>query len=162
MKKTGKIIQSIIIYSLIILMTAVLILATIELGFYIFKYVIESDYVLINLNQLMELFGVFMLVLIGIELLDTIKVYLKENVMHVEVVVLVAIIAVARKVVVLKIEDIDGLQIIGVALIIVALAVAYYLIRKSGLMLCSFHDNEKDKIVEKEQNSKLNDAQVQG
>jgi uncharacterized membrane protein (DUF373 family) len=98
----------------------------------------------------MELFGVFMLVLIGIELLDTIKVYLKENVMHVEVVVLVAIIAVARKVVVLKIEEIDGLKIIGVAFIIVALAVAYYFIKKSGLMVCSFDENEKEKIVEKE------------
>lgn len=156
MKKTGKIIQNVIIYSLIILMTAVLILATIELGFYIFKYVIESDYVLINLNQLMELFGVFMLVLIGIELLDTIKVYLKENVVHVEVVVLVAIIAVARKVVVLKMEEIDGLKIIGVASIIVALAIAYYCIKKAGLMVCSFDDNneemrarEKEKSEEK-------------
>jgi len=104
MKITGKIIQKVIIYSLIVLMTAELILATIELGYYIFSYVMESDYAIINLNQLMDLFGIFMLVLIGIELLDTIKVYLKENVMHVEVVVLVAIIAVARKVVVLKIE----------------------------------------------------------
>ncbi len=150
MKKTGKIIQNVIIYSLIVLMTVVLILATIELGYYTFKYVIESDYAVIDLNHLMELLGVFMLVLIGIELLDTIKVYLKEKVMHVEVVVLVAIIAVARKVVVLKIEDIDGLKIIGVAFIIVALAVAYYLIKKSGLLNCSSDENEQDKIVEQE------------
>jgi uncharacterized membrane protein (DUF373 family) len=109
----------------------------------------------------MELFGVFMLVLIGIELLDTIKVYLKENVMHVEVVVLVAIIAVARKVVVLKIENIDGMKIIGIAFIIVALAVAYYLIKKTGLMVCSFDDNEaEDKIAKKEQNGELKDAQA--
>ncbi|ESP62481.1 hypothetical protein SMITH_484 [Smithella sp. ME-1] len=150
MKKVGKIIQNVIIYSLIVLMTAVLVLATVELGYLIIRYVIESDSAFVNLNQLMELFGVFMLVLIGIELLDTIKVYLKENVMHVEVVVLVAIIAVARKVVVLKIEEIDGLKIIGVAFIIVALAVAYYFIKKSGLMVCSFDENEKEKIVEKE------------
>ncbi|PKN69206.1 MAG: phosphate-starvation-inducible E-like protein [Deltaproteobacteria bacterium HGW-Deltaproteobacteria-12] len=150
MKKAGKIIQKVIIYSLIVMMTALLILATIELGYYIFKYVIESKYAVIDLGQLMELFGIFMLVLIGIELLDTIKVYLKENVMHVEVVVLVAIIAVARKVVVLKIEEIDGLKIIGVAFIIVALAVAYYLIKKSGLMVCSFDENEKNNIVEQE------------
>ena len=150
MKKTGKIIQNVIIYSLIVMMTVVLLLATIELGYYIFKSLIESDYALINLNLLMELFGTFMLVLIGIELLDTIKVYLTEKVMHVEVVVLVAIIAVARKVVVLKIEDIDGLKIIGVAFIIVSLAVAYYLIKKSGLLICSFDENEQDKIVEQE------------
>lgn len=150
MKKTGRIIQKVIIYSLIVLMTSVLLLATIELGYYIFKYVLESDYAIINLNQLMELFGVFMLVLIGVELLDTIKVYLKENVMHVEVVVLVAIIAVARKLVVIKIEDVDGVKIIGLACIVMALAVAYYLIKKSGTMLCSSNDNEKVEIMEQE------------
>ena len=161
MKKAGQIIQKTIIYALILLMTAVLILATVELGYYIFKYVKESDYAIINLEHLMELFGVFMLVLIGIELLDTIKVYLKENVMHVEVVVLVAIIAVARKVVVLKIENIDGLKIIGIAFVIVALAAAYYLIKRTGLMACSLDDNEKDKIAEKEQNGEPQDAQAQ-
>ena len=161
MKKAGKFIQKAIIYALIVLMTAVLILATVELRYYIFKYVTESDYAIINLEHLMELFGVFMLVLIGIELLDTIKVYLKENVMHVEVVVLVAIIAVARKVVVLKIENIDGLKIIGIAFVIIALAIAYYLIKKIGLMACSFDDNEEDAITEKEQNGKPQDAQAQ-
>lgn len=150
MKKTEKIIQKVIIYALIVMMTVILLLATIELGYYIFKNLIESDNAILDLSQLMELFGAFMLVLIGIELLDTIKVYLKENVVHVEVVVLVAIIAVARKVVVLKIEDIEGMKIIGIAFIIVALAAAYYFIKKSGTMLCSSDDDEKDKIVEQE------------
>lgn len=142
MKRAGIIIQKIIIYTLIVLMSGVLILATVELGYYLVKSVVGSDWALIDLDQLMDLFGVFMLVLIGIELLDTIKVYLKENVVHVEVVVLVAIIAVARKVVVLKIENIEGLTVIGIAFIIVALAVAYYFIKKAGLMVCRFHDKE--------------------
>jgi len=121
----------------------------IELGYYLVKSIFGPDHFLVNLNQLMDLFGIFMLVLIGIELLDTIKVYLKENVVHVEVVVLVAIIAIARKVVVLKIEDIDGLTIIGIALIIVALAVAYYFIRKAGFMECRL-DDEKTKMISRE------------
>lgn len=146
MKKAGKIIQIGIIYTLIVLMSGVLILATVELGYYLVKSIIESDFVLIDLDQLMDLFGVFMLVLIGIELLDTIKVYLKENVVHVEVVVLVAIIAVARKVVVLKIEQMEGLTVIGIAFIVVALAIAYYLIKKAGLMACSMDDKVADKI----------------
>ncbi len=150
MKKAGIIIQKGIIYTLIALMSGVLILATIELGYYLVKSVIESDFVLIDLDQLMDLFGVFMLVLIGIELLDTIKVYLKENVVHVEVVVLVAIIAVARKVVVLKIESIDGLTVIGIAFIIVGLALAYYLIKKAGLMVCSLDGNEAAKVAGKD------------
>jgi uncharacterized membrane protein (DUF373 family) len=90
MKKAGKIIQTGIIYTLIVLMSGVIILATIELGYYLIKSVTESNFALINHDQLMDFFGVFMLVLIGIELLDTIKVYLKENVVHVEPYVAVA------------------------------------------------------------------------
>lgn len=158
MKKAGIIIQKIIIYTLIVLMSGVLILATVELGYYLVKSVIESDWALINLEQLMDLFGVFMLVLIGIELLDTIKVYLKENVVHVEVVVLVAIIAVARKVVVLKIENIDGMTVIGIAAIIVALAVAYYFIKKAGLMVCRFHEKEAGMTAQKDTETGMKSA----
>lgn len=153
MKRAGMIIQKGIIYTLIVLMSAVLIFATIELGYYLVRNIINTRHFLMDLDQLMDLFGVFMLVLIGIELLDTIKVYLKENVVHVEVVVLVAIIAVARKVVVLKIEEIDGLTIIGIGVIIVALAVAYYFIKKAGLLMCSMDDDKMGKIIEK-QNTK--------
>ncbi|MRR19051.1 phosphate-starvation-inducible E-like protein [bacterium] len=154
MKKAGTIIQKGIIYTLIVLMSGVLILATIELGYYLVKSVVESEFALINLDQLMDLFGVFMLVLIGIELLDTIKVYLKENVVHVEVVVLVAIIAIARKVVVLKIEQMEGMTVIGIAFIVVALAVAYYLIKKAGLMVSSLDEKGADKFPGKDNETK--------
>jgi uncharacterized membrane protein (DUF373 family) len=139
MNRLAKFIEKGIIYALIIMMAGILILATIELGYHLLKNIIYSDYLLIDLDDLMDLFGVFMLVLIGIELLDTIKVYLRENVVHVEVVVLVAIIAVARKVVVLKIEDLSGERIIGIALLVIALAGAYYLIKKAGLFICDFN-----------------------
>jgi len=144
MNKAGKYIQRYIIYALIIMMFGLLVLTTIELGYYLIKSIFGPDHFLVNLDQLMDLFGIFMLVLIGIELLDTIKVYLKENVVHVEVVVLVAIIAIARKVVVLKIEEIDGLTIIGIALIIVSLAVAYYFIKKAGLMECRMDEDSPE------------------
>lgn len=113
-------------------MAIILIIPTIELGYYLVKNILQSDYLLIDLDDLMDLFGLFLLVLIGIELLDTIKVYLRENVVHVEVVVLVAIIAVARKVVVLKIEELTGDVFIGITVLIVALAISYYLIKKAG------------------------------
>jgi len=142
MNKIAKNVEKCIIYALILMMAAVLVLATFELGYHLVTSIIESNYLLMDLDKLMDLFGVFLLVLIGIELLDTIKVYLRENVVHVEVVVLVAIIAIARKVVVLKLEKLDGLVIIGISLLVVALAVAYYLIRKSGLMVCNMDDEK--------------------
>ncbi len=161
MKKAGQIIQKTIIYALILLM-AVLILATVELGYYIFKYVKESDYAIINLEHLMELFGVFMLVLIGIELLRHHQgFYLKENVMHVEVVVLVAIIAVARKVVVLKIENIDGMKIIGIAFVIVALACILLTKKEPALWHVCLTTTRKTQSQKKNKMVKPQDAQAQ-
>ncbi len=144
--------EKIIIYSLIIMMGAVLVLATIELGYYLVRSILTSDYLLLDLDSLMDLFGVFLLVLIGIELLDTIKIYLKENVVHVEVVVLVAIIALARKVVVLKLEEWDGAMIAGLGGIILALSVSYFLIKKAGLFVCDmgYDDNKKNKKENKD------------
>jgi uncharacterized membrane protein (DUF373 family) len=150
--KLAQIFEKVIIYSLIIMMAAILVLATIELGYFLFKSVFTSQDLLINLDILMELFGLFLLVLIGIELLDTIKVYLKESVVHVEVVVLVAIIAIARKVVVLKIEELSGIVIIGISTLIIALSLSYYLIKKAGLLkwkVGEITENNKDETVVK-------------
>jgi uncharacterized membrane protein (DUF373 family) len=130
----SRVIESIIIILLIVMMSGVLILATFELGYYLFHAVANSTNFFIPLDNLMDLFGVFLLVLIGIELLDTIKVYLRENVVHVEVVVLVAIIALARKVVILKIEELSGEIIIGIGVLITTLAVTYYILKKTEAM----------------------------
>ena len=141
-KKFSRSIESFIIILLIVMMSVVLIMATFELGYYLFQAVANSNNFLIPLDNLMDLFGVFLLVLIGIELLDTIKVYLRENIVHVEVVVLVAIIALARKVVILKIEELSGEIIIGIGVLITTLAVTYYIIKKTGVL--TIHNNHQD------------------
>jgi uncharacterized membrane protein (DUF373 family) len=126
-------IEKVIIGVLIFMMTGILIFATYELARYLYLalFVDES---LTALDNLMELFGGFLIVLIGLELLDTIKVYLKENVIHVEVVILVAIIALARKIVIMEIDSISGVKIIGIGIIIISLAASFYLIKRTGLM----------------------------
>lgn len=153
LKKATRWIEQFIIHALIVMMAGVLILATIELGYYLVSSIIESRFLLINLEKLLDLFGIFLLVLIGIELLDTIKVYFKENVVHVEVVVLVAIIAIARKVVILKAEELPGETLLGIAAIIIALAIAYYLIRKAGL--CEFDLTERKFVNRKSSNKDI-------
>ncbi len=161
LKKTVHKIERYIIKSLIAMMSILLIIATIELGYVLVKAVIESDsdHFIINLDNLMNVFGVFLLVVIGIELLDTIKVYFKEHVIHVEVVLLVAIIALARKVIVVDFEKYTGIQILGLAAIMLALAGGYYLIKKTGG--CGFWPKETDEtedIVIEERVSKDDDS----
>jgi uncharacterized membrane protein (DUF373 family) len=73
-----------------------------------------------------------MLILIGIELLETIKAYLTEKVVHSEIVLEVALIAITRKVIILDVKAYDGLTILGVAALIVSIAVAYYFLKRSS------------------------------
>ena len=71
-----------------------------------------------------------MLVLIGIELLETIKTYIMENVIHLEVVLMVAMIAIARKVIILDIKKVPSPTLMGIGVIIIALSVGYYLVKQ--------------------------------
>ena len=73
----------------------------------------------------------FMLVLIGIELLETImKTYLTQGAPHYETVLSVAIIAIARKVIILDVKKVESLSLIGIAAIILALTVGYFMMKR--------------------------------
>ncbi len=154
-KKIKKIVRYVergIIIALIAMMALLLLLATLELIFSIFVMLFtgSENTLLVDLDNLLNVFGIFLLVLIGIELLDTIKVYFKENVIHVEVVILVALIAIARKVIVLDFEYYSGIEILGISAIIICLAAAYFLIKRAGSNLLSGKEFWEEKEIIKE------------
>jgi len=123
--------EKVLIHALMVMMALVLLLATVELGWIIVKDIFSPPVFLLEIEELLDIFGLFMLVIIGIELLETImKTYLKENVNHVEVVFLVAMIAIARKVIILDIKDVSGITLVGIGAIIITLSAGYYLIRR--------------------------------
>ena len=119
-----------IVYALISMMILVVLLATVELGWLIIKDIISPPIIMLEIGQLLEIFGFFLLVLIGVELLETIKAYLVEKVVHVEVVIEVALIAIARKVIILDLEKYESLTLIGIAALILAIAAAIYAIKR--------------------------------
>ena len=118
---------------LMVMMAIVLGFATLDLGWFIIEDIIEPPVFLLSVDQLLDIFGLFMLVVIGIELLETImKTYITQGQPHYEVVLSVAIIAISRKVIILDLKDVDGLRLIGIAAIIVALTAGYFLMKRSG------------------------------
>ena len=121
--------ERIIVVALLAMLALVVLLATVDLGWMILKDLLSPPVLMLHVEQLLELFGSFLLVLIGLELLDTVKTYLTCKKVHVEVVLLVSIIAIARKVVVLEPKDIDSLKLIGIAAIISALSIGYYFVK---------------------------------
>ena len=64
--------ERLLIQILMVMMAIVVALATIDLGWTIIKDVSTPPYVVISVDKLLDLFGLFLLVIIGIELLETI------------------------------------------------------------------------------------------
>lgn len=124
--------EKFMIQALMVMMAIVLGLATLDLGWLIMKDIITPPFFLLDVNELLDIFGLFMLVVIGIELLETImKTYITQGQPHYEVVLSVAIIAISRKVIILDLKEVDSLSLIGIASIIVALTVGYFLMKRS-------------------------------
>jgi uncharacterized membrane protein (DUF373 family) len=83
-------------------------------------------------KSLFNLFGLFLNVLIALELLENIGGYLQKNVIQVELVIVTAMIAIARKVIILDFEKISSQELIALALSMLALAASYWVIRKTN------------------------------
>ena len=121
-------VERVIVLSLLIMMVSVVFLATVDLGWVIIKDIITPPVVLLDISELLDIFGMFLLVLIGVELLETVKMYLSKKTIHVEVVFTVAMIAIARKVIILDVKELSSLTLIGIGAIILALSAGYYLL----------------------------------
>ncbi len=129
--------EKVIYAALMIMLMAVLVAAVIDLAWVLVTSLIDTTPWLLETSEMISVLGAFLLVLIGVELLDTIKAYFRENTIHVEIVLLLAIIAIARKVILLdptKTSGTDfGFELMGIGVIVVGLSAGYYLIKKAGI-----------------------------
>ena len=140
-------VEQAIIIAVIVMMTLVLILSTLDLVWLIVQDIITPPLILLDVEELLDIFGFFLLIVIGIELLETIKAYFEEHVIHAELVLEVAIIAIVRKVIILDVKELPSLTLIGIATIIAALAGAYYLFRRS---LSAKRSQDYESVLSKE------------
>ena len=120
-----------ITHTLLVLMAGVVLLATIELAWILVKDVLTPPYFLLDVHELLELFGLFLLVLIGIELLHSVKTFILRREIHLESVLTVAMIAVARKIIVLEPKEWPEGTLLGLAALVLALSISYYVMQRS-------------------------------
>lgn len=126
--------EKFVIITLTVLMGIVVTASTVELVYALYlDFFIKPRHavLLISLDELSEVFGLFFKVLIGFELFETVKMYLKDNVIHAELILLVGFIAVSRKVILLDYQSMDAISIIGIAILIGTITGGYYLLKKS-------------------------------
>ena len=118
----------------LILMVLIVFASVLELAIVLFQEVTDpgSGVLFLDISELFRIFGFIFIILIGFELLESIEMYFKKNVIHAEVVLLIAVIAVARKVILLDLEKYDPIAIIGLSLIILSLGACYSLIKRGN------------------------------
>ncbi|MFN9175009.1 MAG: phosphate-starvation-inducible PsiE family protein [Synechocystis sp.] len=81
-------------------------------------------------KTLIEIFGLFLNILIALELLENITGYLKDNVIQVELVIVTAIIAIARKIIIFDLNKYEGLDLLSLGFGILCLAISFWLIKR--------------------------------
>ncbi len=135
MHQVIKFIERIVIWGILIVMSTILILAFTDIVYEIVKRIIDAPVFIIDAGGLMDLFSLFLVILIGLELLETVKAYLKEDIVHVEFIILVAIIAIARKAIVWDFNKYSTQELISLAVMIIALGITYFLIKKADVRL---------------------------
>ena len=131
MQNILKTFEKVIVVVLLGLMMLAVLTSTVELAIILFQELQKPPLFLLNIEEMLEVFGFFLMVLIGLELLESIKAYLEEDRVHAEVVFLVAIVAISRKVIILNYEKISSEMLYGMSSVIVALGIGYFLVRRA-------------------------------
>ena len=120
---------------LILLLSVVILLSLIDLGWMLIQDVLKPPLFILETDDLLKLFGFILLVLVGLELLETIKCFYVEGRIELKVVFTVALIALGRKIIILEPEKYDGLTLIGMGVIILALVTGYFVASTKDLYL---------------------------
>ena len=113
----------------IVLLTLILV-ALADLVFVIGSNILAEPFGYIN-KTLIELFGLFLNILIALELLENITVYLKKHIFQVELVISTSLIAIARKIIIFDLQKYSDNDLIALAVAILSLSISYWLIRRS-------------------------------
>ena len=113
-------------------MVIVILVALCDLGVVLFKQLFTPSYRFLG-RTLIDIFGLFLTVLIALEILENITAYLRKHIIQVELVIVTSIIAVARKIIILDFEKTSGIDLIGLAIAISSLAISYWIIRRTSI-----------------------------
>jgi uncharacterized membrane protein (DUF373 family) len=128
--------EAFIVIALQIMMMFVIALAVFEVGVLLYRG--AATLFLGNIDTIHELqsalqraFAGVLLVLLGMELLETLKNFFTAHHVRLQVILIVAIIAVTRHIMVLDLDHTEAGVLLGVGVLIVALTLGYFLIGRA-------------------------------
>ena len=116
---------------LAIMMVVVILMGVVDVAWTLYQRVLEPPTFILTIPDILATFGAFMAVLIAIEIFINITIYLREDVIHVKIVIATALMAVARKVIILDMDETEPLELFGLAALVITASIAYWLVHKT-------------------------------
>jgi len=113
---------------LAILMVLVIFWSIADVVFVLYEKLLRPPLFILESSDILKLFGAFLIVLIGVEVYQNIVLYLKTNIIPMKLVISTALVAIARKVIVLDFNDIGPMYVLSTAAVTLALGITYFLI----------------------------------
>lgn len=131
------------------MMTIVIALGVVDVAWEIYQKLRTPPVMLMTISDILATFGAFMAVLIAIEIFINITIYLRDDSIHVKIVMATALMAIARKVIILDFKVISPDYVYATAALVLAMSLGYWLVvrhadtqavSKSDVETC-FEDN---------------------
>lgn len=83
-------------------------------------------------TSLLKILGLFLNILIALEITQNITSYLSSHTIQIELVIITSLIAVARKIILLDFQKISDSELLALAATIFALSICYWLVRRTN------------------------------
>jgi uncharacterized membrane protein (DUF373 family) len=114
--------------ALAVLMVFVIVMGVVDVVWVLYQKLTQPPFLLLQISDILATFGAFMAVLIAIEIFVNITIYLREDVIHVKIVMATALMAIARKVIILDVKELSPENLYGLAAVTAAMSVGYWLV----------------------------------
>ncbi|MFH1914832.1 MAG: phosphate-starvation-inducible PsiE family protein [Pseudomonadota bacterium] len=128
---------------LAVLMTLVIFWGILDVIWVLYQRLMAPPVFLLNINDILATFGAFMAVLIAIEIFANIVIYLEYRMIHLKLVISTALMAAARKVIVLDFSVYGHSEIYALGAVILALGASYWLVGAHEARMASLPKGEE-------------------
>lgn len=114
--------------SLGLLMIVVIVFGVVDVAWTLYQRLVSPPGFILTIGDILATFGAFMVVLIAIEIFQNIILYLRDDVIHVKIVLSTALMAIARKVIILDYDELAPMYIFATGVVLVATGITYYFV----------------------------------
>jgi uncharacterized membrane protein (DUF373 family) len=119
--------------ALAVLMVIVILFGVGDVIYVLYQRLSTPPIFVLKLGDILQIFGAFLAVLIAVEIFINITLYLRDDILHVRLVVATALMAIARKVIVFDFKEVDYQYVYASGVVVIALGVTYWLTAKTPL-----------------------------